>query len=174
MTSRCSVTTRSIGGPVSRCSDRVSAKRRGFKAGTAVIEERVPRRPPTVRADRDQIVQVLTNLIQNALDAVRDLEDGRITITMDPLDADHAAITVSDNGPGIAPEIASRLFEPYATTKASGTGLGLAIARRIAQLHDGRLDLIESRPGRTVFAVRLPSSESVSIGGHAVTAPATR
>ncbi len=93
-------------------------------------------------------------------------------------------VTVADAGPGIPESERERVFERFVRldtarscaddSATSGAGLGLAIARRIAQLHDGRLDLIESRPGRTVFAVRLPSSESVSIGGHAVTARATR
>jgi signal transduction histidine kinase len=57
------------------------------------------------------------------------------------------AVTVRDNGPGVSPEIASRLFEPYATTKAQGTGLGLAIAQRIAIEHQGELSLQESVAG---------------------------
>jgi signal transduction histidine kinase len=65
-------------------------------------------------------------------------------------------ITVSDNGPGIAPEIAARLFEPYATTKPHGTGLGLAIAQRIAIEHDGELSLlVTGGPGAT-FRLALP------------------
>jgi signal transduction histidine kinase len=64
-------------------------------------------------------------------------------------------LTVTDNGPGIAPEMAARLFEPYATTKAQGTGLGLAIAQRIAIEHDGELACLPSPKG-ALFRLVLP------------------
>ncbi len=105
-----------------------------------------PRVLPVVRADRDQIVQVLTNLVQNALDAVKD-RGGEITVVAVALGIDRVAVTVSDDGPGVLPEIAARLFEPYATTKAHGTGLGLAIAQRIALEHDGELAYLGSGAG---------------------------
>jgi signal transduction histidine kinase len=104
---------------------------------------------PLVRADRDQIVQVLTNLVQNALDAVADrAQSGDVCVSIDSQGASSVAVTVSDNGPGVAPEIASRLFEPYATTKQRGTGLGLAIAQRIAIEHNGELSQIQPTTGR--------------------------
>jgi signal transduction histidine kinase len=99
--------------------------------------------PPSVRADRDQIVQVLTNLIQNGLEAVAEPE-GLVVVTVAGDGDGRVTVTVSDNGPGIAPEIASRLFEPYVTTKPRGTGLGLAIAQRIAVDHHGELTCIPS------------------------------
>jgi two-component system nitrogen regulation sensor histidine kinase NtrY len=96
--------------------------------------------PPNVRADRDQIARVLTNLVQNALDAVKDQgEGGRVELTVGSLGVAQVFVTVRDNGPGLSPAIASRLFEPYATSKPHGTGLGLAIAQRIAIEHDGEL-----------------------------------
>jgi nitrogen fixation/metabolism regulation signal transduction histidine kinase len=115
------------------------------------------RRAPTMRADRDQVIQVLTNLVQNALDAVSGAPDGAVTLTTDA-DGHHVSFTVADAGPGIAPEIAARLFEPYATTKASGTGLGLAIAQRIALEHDGELSYVgRGANGRgAVFRLLLP------------------
>ena len=97
-----------------------------------------PRVLPPLRADRDQIVQVLTNLIQNALDAVMD-RGGEIHVVAAAIGDDRVSVTVTDDGPGVPTEIAARLFEPYATTKAHGTGLGLAIAQRIALEHDGEL-----------------------------------
>ena len=84
------------------------------------------------------LIQVLTNLLQNALDAVRETPNGAVTLTTDT-DGRYASFTVADNGPGISPEFAGRLFEPYATTKSTGTGLGLAIAQRIAYEHNGEL-----------------------------------
>jgi signal transduction histidine kinase len=68
-------------------------------------------------------------------------------------------VRVIDDGPGVAPELLPRIFEPFFTTKpkGEGTGLGLGIARRIVEKHGGEIRCI-SRPGRTVFEVRLPIS----------------
>jgi signal transduction histidine kinase len=122
----------------------------------ASLDIEVRSRPPTVRADRDQVVQVLTNLVQNALDAVGDRPGGRAVVSIDG-DAGHAVLAVHDSGPGVAPEIAARLFEPYATNKAQGTGLGLAIAQRIAIEHGGELAYVGRSPlGGALFRLVLP------------------
>ena len=122
------------------------------RAKVAVVVERAL---PLVRADRDQIVQVLTNLMQNAIDAVRDRgEAGEVRVTLGAEGERGVRLTVSDNGPGIAPELAPRLFEPYATTKREGTGLGLAIAQRIAFEHEGELSMM-TPPGGAGAAFRL-------------------
>jgi two-component system nitrogen regulation sensor histidine kinase NtrY len=129
----------------------------GTKAKLCVVVERAP---PAVRADRDQIVQVLTNLVQNALDAVKDqAERGEVRVAVGCEGAATVTVTVSDNGPGVAPEIAARLFEPYATTKQHGTGLGLAIAQRIAIEHNGELSYVQPLPDSSkgaAFRLALP------------------
>jgi nitrogen fixation/metabolism regulation signal transduction histidine kinase len=125
------------------------------KASATRLAYFVRRKPPSVRADRDQIVQVLTNLVQNGLDAVKGRPDGDVSIAIDFDGVAHAAITVADNGPGIAPEMQARLFEPYATTKSAGTGLGLAIAQRIAIEHNGELSLVNWARG-AAFRLVLP------------------
>jgi signal transduction histidine kinase len=126
-------------------------------AGEVALAHHTARRAPTIRADRDQVIQVLTNLVQNALDAVKEAERPAVTLTTDT-DGHYVAFTVTDNGPGVAQEIASRMFEPYATTKASGTGLGLAIAQRIAIEHNGELSYLgPSANGKgAVFRLLLP------------------
>lgn len=126
-------------------------------AGDVRLSYVAQRRAPTIRADRDQIIQVLTNLVQNALDAVKEVSSGAVTLTTDA-DGHWVSFTVADNGPGVAPEIVGRLFEPYATTKSSGTGLGLAIAQRIAYEHNGELSYIgASANGKgAVFRLVLP------------------
>jgi two-component system nitrogen regulation sensor histidine kinase NtrY len=140
-------------------------------ATKAKLQLVVERRPPLVRADRDQIVQVLTNLIQNALDAVAAKgAAGEASVTVGSQGSSYVTVTVSDNGPGIAPEIASRLFEPYATTKQQGTGLGLAIAQRIAIEHNGELSQSPAGPGegaafRLVLAVGGPTLVADEGGG---------
>jgi two-component system, NtrC family, nitrogen regulation sensor histidine kinase NtrY len=129
------------------------------EAGTqAKVRVVVPRAVPTVRADRDQVIQVLTNLLANALDAVKSKGDaGEVRVEVGTDGAATVTVTVVDNGPGIAPEIVPRLFEPYATNKAHGTGLGLAIAQRIAIEHNGELSCLRSRPGEGAsFRLALP------------------
>ncbi len=111
---------------------------------------------PKVAAYPGELNQVWTNLIDNAIDAVPDGGLIRIEAARDSLSS--AAVRVIDNGPGVPPEIQSRIFEPFFTTKpvGQGTGLGLDIVERIiVQQHGGSVEL-ESEPGRTVFAVRLP------------------
>ncbi|MDP9037074.1 MAG: ATP-binding protein [Myxococcota bacterium] len=133
----------------------------GTSARLQVTVEHVP---PLIFADRDQMVQVLTNLLQNALDAVADRgEAGVVRVTIGLASPTHVRVTVSDNGPGIDPAIASRLFDPYATTKQHGTGLGLAIAQRIAVEHEGELSCISASavsPAErgAVFCLVLPLS----------------
>lgn len=127
-------------------------------AGEAFFGHVAQRQAPPLRADRDQIIQVLTNLVQNALFSVKDQgASGAVTLTTDT-DGQYVSFSVADNGSGIAPEFAGRLFEPYATTKTTGTGLGLAIAQRIAYEHDGELSYVgTSSNGRgAVFRLVLP------------------
>jgi two-component system nitrogen regulation sensor histidine kinase NtrY len=107
-------------------------------------------------ADRDQMTQVLTNLTQNALDAVRGREGGAVTVDVRRSDV-QALLTVSDNGPGFSPEVAARLFEPYLTTKAEGTGLGLAIVERIVVEHAGTIRL-DPRASGARLVIELPLS----------------
>ncbi len=109
-----------------------------------------------VSCDREQIIQVLTNLIQNALEAIESSGDrGKVDVTL--INAgDRMQIEVADNGPGVASEMAERLFEPYATNKPAGTGLGLAIAQRIAIEHGGELSHVARASAGAVFRLVLP------------------
>jgi nitrogen fixation/metabolism regulation signal transduction histidine kinase len=114
---------------------------------------------PMVSADRDQIIQVLTNLVQNGLDAasaVRD--DPRVVVTIGQLPSDRVRIVVRDNGPGVSEEMQPRLFEAYATTKEKGTGLGLAIVQRIVFEHGGEITYRKATKGGAVFEIWLPLS----------------
>ncbi|WP_437675953.1 sensor histidine kinase [Sorangium sp. So ce131] len=112
---------------------------------------------PKVQADRDQIVQVLTNLVQNGLDAASAVRsDPRVGVTVGPLPNDRVRIVVRDNGPGVAEEMVPRLFEPYATSKEKGTGLGLAIAQRIVLEHGGEISYRKATKGGAVFEIWLP------------------
>ena len=94
------------------------------------------------------VQQVIMNLVQNALDAVEGTEDPHILITLGQ-DGDHVFVQVSDNGPGIGPDIAGSIFDPFFTTKpvGKGTGLGLSISHKIAEEHGGQLQLCPSEHG---------------------------
>ncbi|RKH55550.1 ATP-binding protein [Corallococcus aberystwythensis] len=106
------------------------------------------------RADRDQLTQVLVNLVKNAEEAMTG-RGGALRVRVKGTDAD-AIVEVEDEGPGIPLEHRARIFEPYFTTKDGGTGLGLAIAARILQEHGGRLE-VGGEPGQGArFSVVLP------------------
>jgi signal transduction histidine kinase len=112
--------------------------------------------PPTllIRFDRRGISRVLHNLIHNAADI---LENGGKIFLRFKAGADEIMIEVEDTGPGISPEIAGKLFEPFATHgKAHGTGLGLAICKKIVEDHGGKISA-RSEPGRgAIFSFTLP------------------
>jgi signal transduction histidine kinase len=112
---------------------------------------------PLVRADKDQIVQVLTNLVQNGLDAASAVRpDPRVVVTVGPIEKERVRIVVRDNGPGVSDDMLPRLFTPYATTKEKGTGLGLAIVQRIVFEHGGDISYRKPTKGGAVFEIWLP------------------
>jgi signal transduction histidine kinase len=121
---------------------------------------------PEVRVDKNQIMQVLVNLVNNAVDALP--TDGKIRIAVgvqrleaaaDPeLRGQYATIEVSDNGPGIPAVVRSRLFDPFFTTKKEGTGLGLSISQKIVRDHGGFISVTSVEGKGTSFHVNLPLS----------------
>jgi signal transduction histidine kinase len=112
---------------------------------------------PPARCDPEQIYQVALNLIVNALQMLP--RGGRITVRTLPAHDGHVGFAVSDNGPGIAPEMQERVFTPFFTMREGGTGLGLALVQRIVQAHQGTI-LLESQVGHgATFIVELPVAE---------------
>jgi two-component system, LuxR family, sensor kinase FixL len=112
---------------------------------------------PPIRADRLQIEQVLNNLVVNAIDAASERPGarGRVIIRV-ATRGERVVMQVEDNGPGVAPEIADRMFEPYHTTKPRGMGLGLHLSQQIVQKHAGHLWWEPDVPEGTRFVVELP------------------
>lgn len=113
---------------------------------------------PPALVDRVQLQQVLVNLMRNACEALEDWRGERRVIVRSSISDGRVCLSVSDSGPGIAPEIADRLFEPYVTTKATGMGLGLAICRSIVEAHGGRMALSGETAGLTTIRVEFPHS----------------
>ena len=150
-----------------RASDRVRTDlREGIDSTLVMLGHKLKRKSialerayaadlPPVSAFPGDLNQVWTNLADNAIDAMSDRGVLRVETARD---GGTAIIRIVDNGAGIPPEIQSRIFEAFFTTKpmGEGTGLGLDIVQRIvAEQHGGTVD-VDSQPGRTVFTVRLP------------------
>ena len=141
----------------------------GFAAHLRIIEEYDPSLPP-VWGNRDQLVQILLNLVKNAAEAVTEHARGQGEIHL--ITAYHHGVRIAvpgtservhlplqiivrDNGPGIPEELRSTLFEPFITTKRGGQGLGLALVAKLVSNH-GALIECDSRPGRTSFRLSMP------------------
>jgi two-component system nitrogen regulation sensor histidine kinase GlnL len=121
---------------------------------------------PLIDLDRDQIVQAIMNLLRNAAAAL----DGQGTITLRSRavmnftigDVRHrviASIEIEDDGPGIPAELQDSIFYPLVTSRPDGTGLGLPAAQELLSRHGGMIEF-ESRPGRTVFIMRIPLDQA--------------
>ncbi|MFO1022795.1 MAG: PAS domain S-box protein [Planctomycetales bacterium] len=119
--------------------------------------------PLVVLADRVQTQQVFMNLLRNAIDSIKQAPDRIPGISLMTRACEKNAgkiiARVTDNGPGIPPELRQRIFEPYLSTKAEGLGLGLPISRTIVESQGGTLELIESLPGRTTFQFSLRTTD---------------
>ena len=121
---------------------------------------------PLFLLDRDQMVQAFLNLLQNASTALDG--QGEITLRTRAImnftigDIRHpavASIEIEDDGPGIPQDLQDSIFYPLVTSRPDGTGLGLPVAQELISRHGGLIEF-ESRPGRTVFFVRIPLTET--------------
>jgi signal transduction histidine kinase len=123
-----------------------------LKRGIEVIQDYQPL--PEVWGYPDELIQVWTNLIHNAIQAM----EGQGTLKLITRIQDQAILVeVTDSGSGMSPEIQARIFEPFFTTKpmGEGSGLGLHICQKIIAKHNGKLEVV-SQPGQTTFQVLLP------------------
>ena len=141
----------------------------GFAAHIRFVENYDPSLPP-VWGNRDQLIQIMLNLVKNAAEAVTTPSVKRPEITLST-GFHHGVrvavpgsttrvdlplfVAVRDNGPGIPEDLRPHLFEPFVTSKPTGSGLGLALVAKIVGDHGG-LIAVESRPGRTEFRLHLP------------------
>jgi two-component system nitrogen regulation sensor histidine kinase NtrY len=133
--------------------DEVLALQSAANAGIAFDYQR-PGQGWTIRADQQLLRQALTNLVQNAVDAITEHAGagaGKIALILHRTPANDVWLGVLDNGPGIPADRRQSVLEPYVTTKAKGTGLGLAIVRKIVEDHGGRIVMDDPVPAPTGY-----------------------
>ena len=110
--------------------------------------------PMMTEGDEKQLSQVFLNLLKNAMQALEGHPHGELSLQAEQ--DEHIVIDITDNGPGIPPEIMDKVFIPFFTTKSEGTGIGLSLCKEIIRRHEGHLAIKESRAGKTVFHIELP------------------
>ena len=110
---------------------------------------------PIIRADKNQMVRVLNNLIMNAVQAIEEIESAKIKV-LTQCDENHVIIKITDNGVGIDKQQVSRIFEPNFTTKTGGTGLGLAMVKSIINNIEGNISVSSEKGKGTTFVLNLP------------------
>lgn len=110
-----------------------------------------------VMVDHIQIQQVLTNLMRNAIEAMKDASRKELIVRTQPTKPGEVAITVEDTGSGIPEEISAQLFKPFTTTKPGGMGIGLSISKRIVEAHGGTMTVSHTASGGASFQFTLPA-----------------
>ncbi|MBT8296279.1 MAG: GHKL domain-containing protein [Gramella sp.] len=119
------------------------------------IEFKCDKEEILAKFDRTQLIRVVTNLVKNATQALRDVEEPRILVTVEEDDT-MVSISVSDNGSGISEENKAKVFEPKFTTKSSGMGLGLAMVKNLVETYNGSISFVSKQNKGTIFNVRFP------------------
>ncbi len=128
------------------------------------IKVDIPPTLPTVLADQVLLEQVLLNLTRNAIEAMQGVAPEkrvlRIAADVDPSNPRNVVVSISDQGHGIAPEVAERLYSPFFSTKADGMGMGLSICRTAIEFHGGTLTHVDNPGGGTIFRFSLPALQN--------------
>ena len=107
-----------------------------------------------IEADINLIEQVLINLLLNAMEAVKEIENPKIILTASQSKNNRAAIKVIDNGPGIDDEVLDKIFIPFFSTKKSGSGIGLSLCKQIMMLHKGNIQVQSIKDEGTAFILQ--------------------
>ena len=107
-----------------------------------------------ITADPELLEQVLINLVLNAAHALQNSSDGKIQIEGFLNDRGRVVLQVTDNGPGLLPEVQEKIFIPFFTTKKEGSGIGLSLCRQIMRLHRGTITVHSTPNVKTTFILR--------------------
>jgi signal transduction histidine kinase len=128
------------------------------RQNNVVLHEELAEGLPLILGFPGELNQVWTNIIDNALDAMKNGGELEVTTKSEP---GEVIFSVTDNGPGIPPENLERIFDPFFTTKdvGEGTGVGLDLVQKVVQIHKGKIS-VNSRPGNTEFKIVFPQVQS--------------
>jgi two-component system sensor kinase FixL len=137
----------------------------GVRESGVDVEVRLDPEVDYVLVNRVQIQQVLLNLIRNAIEAMEDSPVRRLLIASKKSPDGMVQISVSDSGPGLAPEVAEKLFQPFVTTKPEGMGIGLSICQTIIAAHEGKIWAEPSQLGGAAFHFTLIDAGEAGNGG---------
>lgn len=132
----------------------------GPEIGATRVQLNLANDLPRVNVDRVQILQVIVNLVRNAVDAMADLPQRALTIASVVEKGTFVRLAVGDVGPGIAPDVAPRLFGAFFTTKEQGMGVGLSICKAIVENHGGKIWFEPPPTGGTMFHFTLPVDDA--------------
>ena len=139
-------------------AEMLALSRGELERWAVTLEENLAAEPVLVHGDRIQIQQVVLNLIQNAIEAMREWpeDERRLRVSCRLVGSGEVRVEVEDRGPGLDPGTAESIFEHLFTTKQGGTGLGLAISKSIIEAHGGRIWVERVEPHGAVFKFQLP------------------
>jgi nitrogen fixation/metabolism regulation signal transduction histidine kinase len=126
---------------------------------SAFIKFYEPEREINLNFDKNQLNRIVTNLIKNSLQSLKESQtkNPEIQITLSD-DANQVTLSIRDNGPGITQEVKSRVFEPKFTTKTKGVGLGLAMVKTIVLSYGGTIDILQPQEGGVAFVMQFPKA----------------
>ena len=145
-----------------RCviQDAVARSMHDHSATRIEIEKLYPDETKIVIGNAEQLLQVVANLLDNAVDAMKDsvIRRRKISIGIAGGDGDEIEVSIADTGPGVRFEIRDRAFLPFVSTKPEGMGMGLMFCRSVIEAHGGRIWITENSPSGTVFRFTLPTA----------------
>ena len=149
--------------------DMVPLVRREFEDSGVQLRLDLADGLPLVDGRRVQLGQVVVNLLMNACEALMGQQGDRVVTITTGTRGDRVEMVVHDNGPGLAPDVAERIFDPFVTTKTTGMGMGLAICRSIAEAHRGRLTADSPAEGGLSVTLSLPAIDGTPQSAPAAT-----
>jgi PAS domain S-box-containing protein len=147
-----------LSGPIKEAIELSSAtlRKSGVKIETALAEGL-----PHCQADPNMIEQVILNLISNAAEAMKSMEEAKKIGVSSSIERNRIVVAISDSGPGVPLPLKDRVFDPFYTTKDSSTGIGLSLTHRIITDHGGSLDVRTSKWGGAEFVIEIPIEQGI-------------